>query len=316
VRRAIAGLGRILVTLGLLILLFVAYQLWGTGIFTARAQASLEDDFEAAQDAYAAAETTTTLPADDPTLPGPDTTTPTTAARTFAAELPPLVEGEQAGHIVIPKIGSDWYFVEGTSRQDLKKGPGHYPGTPMPGQVGNAAIAGHRTTYGAPFNRLDELAPGDEIIITTWVGEYTYKVRDVPFAVEPAQTEVVQNTPDSSQLTLTTCHPKFSARERLIVVADLVVQESSPPTDGALFHGEEPAPAIEPDALSEGLEGEQKSLGLTYQWGAIAAVVGLAWWWFFRRWRHPLTWVVGVIPFLAVLFGFFVYLERALPAGI
>ncbi len=136
-------------TLGLLILLFVAYQLWGTGIFTARAQASLEDDFEAAQDAYAAVETTTTLPADDPTLPGPDTTTPTTAARTFAAELPPLVEGEQAGHILIPKIGSTRYFVEGTSRQDLKKGPGHYPGTPMPGQIGNAAIAGHRTTYGA-----------------------------------------------------------------------------------------------------------------------------------------------------------------------
>ena len=154
----------------------------------------------------------------------PETTTPTTVERTFAAELPPLVEGEQAGHILIPKIGVDWYFVEGTSREDLKKGPGHYPGTPMPGQVGNAAIAGHRTTYGAPFYRLDELAPGDEIIITTWRRRIHLQGARGAVRSEAERDRGRRRTrPTRPQLTLTTCHPKYSARERLIVMAELVV---------------------------------------------------------------------------------------------
>ena len=77
---------------------------------------------------------------------------------------------------MIPKIGVDKIVVEGVGRNDLRKGPGHYPDTPMPGQPGNAAIAGHRTTYGAPFNRIDELEPGDEILVTTLQGPFTYEV--------------------------------------------------------------------------------------------------------------------------------------------
>ena len=79
---------------------------------------------------------------------------------------------------MIPAIGVDKIVVEGVSLADLKKGPGHYPETPLPGQEGNAAIAGHRTTYGAPFNRLDELEPGDEITVTTVQGEFTYEVTE------------------------------------------------------------------------------------------------------------------------------------------
>ena len=214
--------------------------------------------------------------------------------------------------IQIPKIGVDKVFVEGTGREDLKKGPGHYPGTPLPGQIGNAAIAGHRTTFGAPFYDLDKLAPGDEIITQTLAGRYTYKVRET-LIVKPNDVYVVDNTPDA-QLTLTTCNPKFQASERLVVKADLVPAKSATPVDAARFHEGE-GQTTAPVTLAEGLDGETQPLGPAYGWGAIVAAVGLAWWWVFRRWRHPLTWLAGVVPFLLVLFGFYYFLERVLPAG-
>ena len=144
-------------------------------------------------------------------------------------------------------------------------------------------------------------------------GRYTYKVRET-LIVKPEDVYVVANTPDA-QLTLTTCNPKFSARERLVVKADLVPAKSATPVDAAQFHsgeGDTPAPA---PTLADGLEGETQPLGPAYGWGVIVAVVGLAWWWVFRRWRHPLTWLAGVVPFLLVLFGFYYFLERVLPAG-
>jgi sortase A len=305
-RRAIAAVGRTLITVGLLILLFVAFQLWGTGLVTARAQDDMRSEFErelASTTTTSSATTTTAAP--ESTAP-PPTTTPS----------PPPNPGQppEAGHwigtIEIPSIGIDKVFVEGTSRDDLKKGPGHYPGTPLPGQLGNAAIAGHRTTYGQPFFDLDKVSPGDQIVTTSPVGRYTYAVRET-LVVNPNDTFVVDDTPDA-QLTLTTCNPKFSARQRLVVKAALVPEQSSAVFGRAALHEGEAAP--EP-ALAEGLEGESKPLGPAYGWGAIVAVVGLAWWWLFRRWRHPLTWLAGVLPFLIVLFGFYYFLERALPAG-
>jgi sortase A len=217
--------------------------------------------------------------------------------------------GEAVGTIEIPTIGVNKVFVEGTGREDLKKGPGHYPDTPLPGQIGNAAIAGHRTTYGQPFFDLDKLAPGDEIITTTLAGRYTYEVREI-LIVNPEDVYVVANTPDA-QLTLTTCQPKFSARQRLVVKAALVPADSAPTVEAP----PDTAGQIPPPTLAEGLDGESKPLGPAYGWGAIVAAVGLAWWWAFRRWRHPLTWLAGVIPFLLVLFGFYYFLERVLPAG-
>jgi len=307
-RRGIAAVGRTLVTAGLLILLFVAYQLWGTNILEARAQNALERDFERLQEDFAPPETPETTPV---------TAAPTTTTTVPLAPPLPPAEGEVVGIIEIPKIGLTKFFVQGTSREDLKKGPGHYPATPMPGQQGNAAIAGHRTTYGAPFNRLDELAPGDEISVTYANGaEYVYEVRE-QVIVSPKDTWVVDNTL-TAELTLTTCHPKYSARQRLVVKADLVVQESPPVAEFDPATLPEPVAEIPGDedlALEDGLQGEHKSLGPAYGWGALAALVGLAWWWLFRRWRHPLTWLVGVGPFLVFLFVFYVFLERALPAG-
>ena len=92
--------------------------------------------------------------------------------------MPPPPEGDAIGLIRIPKIGLDRAIVQGVTVPDLRKGPGHYPDSPMPGQLGNAAIAGHRTTYGAPFNRLDELVAGDEITIVTLAGTFHYPVTE------------------------------------------------------------------------------------------------------------------------------------------
>jgi sortase A len=305
-RRAIAAVGRTLITVGLLILLFVAFQLWGTGLVTARAQDDMRAEFER-ELASTPTTTSSTSPTSAPGSPAPPSSTaPPTQPPPRAPE-----PGDWIGTIEIPAIGVDKVFVEGTSREDLKKGPGHYPGTPLPGQLGNAAIAGHRTTYGQPFFNLDKLSRGDEIVTTSTVGRYTYEVRDM-LIVKPDDTFVVDNTPDA-QLTLTTCNPKFSARQRLVVKAALVPEQSSELVDRSVLHAGESAPR-EP-ALAEGLDGQSKPLGPAYGWGAIVAVVGLAWWWLFRRWRHPLTWLAGVVPFLVVLFGFYYFLERVLPAG-
>ncbi|MFZ9930701.1 MAG: class E sortase, partial [Ilumatobacteraceae bacterium] len=124
--------------------------------------------------------------------------------------------------IEIPAIGIEKFVVAGVQTADLKKGPGHYPDTPMPGELGNAAIAGHRTTYGEPFRQLDELEIGDEIILTDlFTRRFVYRVTGTQI-VGPTDSWVVSTTdPTRATLTLTTCHPEFSAKQRLIVYAEL-----------------------------------------------------------------------------------------------
>jgi sortase A len=128
--------------------------------------------------------------------------------------------GDALTRIKIPKINVDVVVVEGTTQSALRAGAGHYPQTPLPCEAGNVAIAGHRTTYGKPFHNLDQLAPGDEITLETPIGSCRYILEAVPFVVAPTDTHVVDQT-DRSMLTLTTCHPKGSARQRLIVQAVL-----------------------------------------------------------------------------------------------
>ena len=110
--------------------------------------------------------------------------------------------------IEIPAIGVNDIVVAGVSPNDLKKGPGHYPDTPLPGQLGNAAIAGHRTTYGQPFFDVDKLVVGDEIVVTTLNGRYTYRVTGQEI-VSPSDYQVVATIdPSRATLTLTSCHPR------------------------------------------------------------------------------------------------------------
>ena len=121
------------------------------------------------------------------------------------------------------------YVVPGVDLNDLKKGPGHYPDTPLPGQLGNASIAGHRTTYGEPFRHIDQLQPGDEIIVTMLTGDrFVYEVASTEI-VGPDDYYVVTTTdPTVAELTLTSCHPAFTARNRIAVHAFLKAEESAP----------------------------------------------------------------------------------------
>ncbi len=130
--------------------------------------------------------------------------------------------GDSLTRIIIPDIDVDVVVVEGTTASALRAGAGHYPDTPLPCEVGNVAIAGHRTTYGRPFHNVDLLEPGMKITLQTPIGECTYEITEEPFTVTPKQVEVVANTPDEAMLTLTTCHPKGSARQRLIIKATMV----------------------------------------------------------------------------------------------
>ena len=251
-RRALNYVGRFLFTSGTLLLLFVAYQLWGTGIYESQQQSKLRSDFDAALTEVRQAE-----------APVSGTTTTTTPP------VPPP-QGEPVGIIKIPKIGLERTIVQGITVPDLRKGPGHYPDSPMPGQLGNAAIAGHRTTYGQPFNQIDELVPGDAITIVTLSGTFNYTVTQ-QLVVSPKEVSVLDPTPNAT-LTLTTCHPKYSANQRLVVQAKLDVQNSPKPV--------KPKPGtVKPRRLAiDDLAGTRESRTPVIWSGLLAAAVGGLWW--------------------------------------
>jgi sortase A len=279
VRRVVAGVGRALITVGVLILLFVAYQLWGTGISEARDQHRLKNQFKTLQQAPP-----------PPATPG--------------VALPPTPEGDAVAIIEIPKINVSKAVVQGVGVEDLKKGPGHYPQTPMPGQRGNAAIAGHRTTYGHPFYDVDALKPGDDIFISTREGKFQYKV-DHSMNVDPHDVAVLDATPDNL-LTLTTCTPRFSAAQRLIVVSRLIGTAKEAP----------PPPPAAPIVRKAGLSGNQVAKGPAVQWGVMAALVFFGTWYIARRWRRWPAYLIGTPVFLFVLFFFYENVARLLPANI
>jgi sortase A len=159
----------------------------------------------------------------------PPTATPTTQPDETPSTTTPEVsfvpeeagpEGSTLGRIAIPKIDLDDVMFEGVTRDTLKKGPGHMPGTPVPGQPGNAVVSGHRTTYGRPFYDLDALSYGDRIEVETATGMHVYEVRKI-LIVQPTDVSVTEPMA-GAWLTLTTCNPRFSAAERLVVQAVLV----------------------------------------------------------------------------------------------
>jgi sortase A len=214
--RVLRTLGKFLISVGFGVLLFVAWTLWGTGLSTDRAQAALELDF-GRQDPIDASELSRegvqSIKVDDSFKPTP---------------------GEAVFRMVIPKIDEREMVVEGVDTESLRKGPGHYPDcrrgfeNPLctdeeeiwPGEVGRVIISGHRTTYGAPFYHLDRLRRGDEIRLETKWGDFTYEVTGSEI-VPPNSTDIATPVSDKPELVLTTCNPRFSAAERLIVSAEL-----------------------------------------------------------------------------------------------
>ena len=127
--------------------------------------------------------------------------------------------GQGIGRINIPSIGADYVVVQGTDTASLQKGPGHYPETAFPGQGKTIGIAGHRTTYLAPFREINEVADGDEITLDMPYGTFTYTVQKHEI-VDPSQTEIVDNV-GYERLVLTACHPLYSAAQRWAVFAKL-----------------------------------------------------------------------------------------------
>jgi sortase A len=139
------------------------------------------------------------------------------AARSFDRR---TEEGDPLGRLRIPKIGVSAVYVEGTAAGDLRTGPGHYPGTPIPGEQGTVAIAGHRTTYGAWFRRIDQLKPGDRIQITMAYGRFTYRVEKTQI-VAPTALWVTHRV-GYDRLILSACHPLYSAAQRIVVFSRLI----------------------------------------------------------------------------------------------
>ncbi|WP_173850035.1 class E sortase [Lentzea albidocapillata] len=257
-RRAVRGFGELLITIGLVVLLFVVYEVYVTDLMSMRKQNNADAQLNARWDAEA-----NTVAAD-----------PQRPIRTD------LVPGEAFAKMYIPVLGEDYRFavVEGTTPADLEVGPGHYRTTAGPGEKGNFAVAGHRVGKGAPFNDLDLLQSCDAVVVETESMWFVYRVlpmtnekvgwaqgkgRDprcagvqplelthgAPYAntpgqeiVLPEQGEVIDPVPNyrgelptdqmASLMTMTTCHPKFSDRQRLIVHA--VLTQSYPRNPGFL----------------------------------------------------------------------------------
>ncbi|HWJ63963.1 MAG TPA: class E sortase, partial [Acidimicrobiales bacterium] len=228
--------------------------------------------------------------------------------------------------------------VSGVSLDQLKRGPGHYPETPLPGQKGNVSIAGHRTTYGQPFHNLDKVKKGDQIIFETLQGTFVYEATET-IIVKPSQTEILEDKGDN-RITLIACHPKYSAAERLIVIGKLV-GEPAPMLTGQADAQAEASDHPSQDGLAEGatidggLSGEAVSKWPAVFWGLVAAAIWFVTWvvqtLLRRRIRSQapdgerpsrsqrlLTWtpyLVGVPVFLVALYVFFENFGRLLPGN-
>lgn len=210
--RVVRGVGWTLIATGVVILLYLVYLLFFTNLQTGQAQGQLLDEWELE------------FGAPDDALPAED-------LEATEADAAPVAPGDAYAALWFERDGErivhddTLFVVEGVSVADLRRGPGHYPDTADPGEVGNLGLSGHRTTYGAPFYHLDQLQPGDTVhVVDRDNREWVYEVRE-DRVVQPTDVWVIGPDPldqGGAWLTLTTCHPRLSAAQRLIVFAELV----------------------------------------------------------------------------------------------
>ena len=227
--RLLHNMGWTFIYLGVLTLGFVVHQLFITTWFAQQAQTELAverleqwEDTEISEVVVVPNTEGSTEPGVEPGDSGEQGGGVRGAPLILKVESAPDL-GNAFALIRIPKLErleEGWNVVEGVRTTDLRNGAGHMPDTAIPGQPGNAVISGHRTTWGQPFHELDQLDPGDRIEVDTALGTHIYEVRQT-LVVEP--TEVwVADPREGAWLTLTTCHPLFSARQRFVVIAELV----------------------------------------------------------------------------------------------
>jgi sortase A len=284
-------IGKTLISAGLLLLLFVAYQLWGTGLAESQAQNKLKSQFIAS--------TTVATPATD----APTTTT-----------LPrPPKKGDVVAQITIDKINVEKFVIAGVGYKELEKGPGLFASSPLPGQLGNVSIAGHRTTFGAPFGRVNELAKGDRIVMTTSRGEFVYLVSEAPTIVQASDVDVIRTVdPSRAILTLVTCHPKWTSENRMIISAELI--DEIVPQSPTVFVADDKEPEA---VLTEGWFHDPSAWPMVILFALLlTAIAGIARWWAGKKWRAVIVYPVAAVVFLPTLFVFFGYLTRLLPTNL
>ncbi|MFC3689225.1 class E sortase [Aquipuribacter hungaricus] len=225
--------GELMITSGGLVLLFLVWQLVWTDVVADRSQARTTDALVEQWDADAQAAPLEPL-GDDPTLVAPGDEASTPLAEPVLAALPSAA----LAVLHVPEFGNDYAVpvLEGTTAEVLKEGIGRYTGSADAGEVGNFALAGHRTTYGAPFNPIAELDLGDPVVVETADAYYVYTVVDT-LIVDPNEVSVIApvpgrpgETPTEAYLTMTSCHPMYSARQRYIVHA--VLESTSARAEG------------------------------------------------------------------------------------
>lgn len=307
VSRLLDAVGLLLIAVGVLLLAFTAYQLWGTGIEQARSQDRLAEQFATSVSLPASSASATTVPA--PTVPA--TGAPDSPSTTGTVPR----HGDAVGRMQIPSIGVDEWMVAGARLDDLEKGPGVFAGSVLPGQTGNFAVAGHRTSYGAPFGSLDKLREGDDIIVTTADGEFTYKVTDSRI-VPPSEVSVLAQVKDRAIATLVTCHPKWTSKNRLIVTAELApVHTPALPTPLAVadYPGDAGSEQITPGWLHD-----RSRIVPTAAWSAALVAMWVA----ARRFgrgrvmRRATVWSVWALASVPSLYVMFDNLSGLLPANL
>jgi sortase A len=234
VRLIVRTFSEICITVGTVIVLFVMYVLFWTGV---KADSATDGEIVRLQEEW------TRLPVDVPASPAP---TPSPAGSESPAPAPApapapraYVDGKPFAVMYIPRFGAgwDWPVLEGTAARTLKKGLGHYAGTARLGETGNFSVAGHRRTYGDPFKDFPKLRPGDAVILTDGTTWFTYRIRNKPYRTVPGDVAVIDPVPSRSgfdgpgrYLTLTTCEPEWGSSHRLIAWAHL--DATQPVTDG------------------------------------------------------------------------------------
>lgn len=206
--RSVRITGWTLMWLGLMILLYVGGYVVGTNAINRREQSRLHEVSRPVLESRVAG------------LPEPEVSDDSDGEVVSWYPEKPVLTGELAAVIRIPAIDVDAVVLQGVGVEELKKGPGHMEWTAYPGQPGNSVISGHRSTYGAPFRRVHELEAGDLIEVDTALGTHTYAVREI-LIVKPTDVWVTDHR-SGAWLTLTACHPIGSARERIVIVAELI----------------------------------------------------------------------------------------------
>jgi sortase A len=265
--------GAVFIGLGIVVALFLVFEFFATTLVYDRSQSLLSQQL---QSLVATQEATSTswIPAD----------------------------GQPVGVLTIPKIGLSTVMVQGSSPAMTEKGPGHLRGTPMPGRWGNSVFLGRRSTYGSPFERLDELRPFDTIDVATGAGEFTYLVASIA-VVRPGEADVVGPS-DDSRLTLITSSPRYLATARLVVTAVLKGKPAAQPATGTV--------TITPTEL--GLQGDTGGVGGVLLWGELAAVALLGTLWLKRRVSWRVAWLLGTPLVIALLWAAFRAADRFFPA--